>query len=859
MHNWVARHGLARIVASLTIIGVIVFELISVRNFVESEQIENTFSVNLPAYELQREVEAELLHTAINTAIDSVASADRENAIAEVVRRFGSYFSGTEAVLSRLQIFNKLTASAFLTNYDLTQLAENLLLLRTLVENSAEQDAHYFRRILTLSERISSELSLATSESLKTIESLKAIIPVTTEFATIGFDFETRVVMLSRGIEVLLLAMAGIFLALSWRLDTKARDLAQLNSTLDKAIETSLDAVIITDALGKIRTYNLAAEKMFDLSLAEVSGVLVEDLLTSGSVTLGKRRLNGRQIAISLARSANRGRVRLKLQKNDGKFFTVEAAVVSDVDNAGSEIFIAFLRDISNMITAERSELAARIEAERSSAANARFLAVMSHEMRTPLHGIISALDLLDGQKTSERSTELHQIARDCAGSALEQIEEVLELALFDVADVPDVLLTFFPLEVARLILEQSQPLAAANHTTLTLASDPLVSEPMLGNRRAFRSAISNLVGNAIKFTKNGEIIVQFYPTPNVIGSMRIEVRDTGIGIHAKNLNRIAVDFETVEASSGSAKQSGASGLGLGIVQRAVALMGGKLEFESTFGMGSRFWFDIPLTSSLLINEGTSEQHSDHASDLKLNLLVVDDIPINRLLLGQMLEKMGHTVETADDGAPAVKAAQENRFDLILMDINMPGMNGVDATRKIRESGLSVDVPIMGVTANAQPHELAAFKEAGMDLTLVKPITSAALALKVQELRRLQSKATSSYETRELTSLVASEIFDDLQRTMTAKALMKVTKQVLLDADVVLSLARNEPLNVDLADHIHKVAGPIAMIGAIRLHRHLCDLEDSLRANNSQLQTALLDKAMIAKNDTDVWFRTASY
>ena len=106
-----------------------------------------------------------------------------------------------------------------------------------------------------------------------------------------------------------------------------------------------------------------------------------------------------------------------------------------------------------------------------------------------------------------------------------------MELALFDVADVPDVLLTFFPLEVARLILEQSQSLAAANNTSLTLACDPLVSEPMLGNRRAFRSALSNLVGNAIKFTKNGAITVQLFPTPGIAGSMRIEVCDSGIGI----------------------------------------------------------------------------------------------------------------------------------------------------------------------------------------------------------------------------------------------------------------------------------------------------------------------------------------
>ena len=851
MNSRATTCGLAWFVFGLTVLGVIALELASGLDFDHREHLESKFSFNLSLSEQRREADEGLFHTAVNFAIVSESPTVRKDLVEEVARCFSSYVSSTELVFSRLKTLNEFTSPFSSPDFDLTQLEENILQLRSLVENIAGQDVEYLRRILNLSKAVSSELHLAT------LVASHVVAPNANEFMSIWAKFKQEVYTPTHAIQAIIFLMASFFLGSSWWMNRRTTDLAQLNSTLDKAIETSLDAVIITDAKGGIRTFNLAAETMFGLAFTDVAGLLVEDLLTSGSVTLGNRRFNGSRIATSLARSANRGRVRLNLQKNDGENFTVEIAVVSDVDNAGSQIFIAFLRDISKMIFAERSELAARYEAERSSAANARFLAVMSHEMRTPLHGIISSLELLDTETTKARSIELRQIARDCAGSALEQIEEVLELALFDVADVPDVLLTFFPLEVARLILEQSQSLAAANNTSLTLACDPLVSEPMLGNRRAFRSALSNLVGNAIKFTKNGTITVQLFPTPGIAGSMRIEVCDSGIGIQPEHLDGIFDDFETVFVPGVSAKQSGASGLGLGIVRRAVASMGGEIELESNFGKGSRFWFDIPLTSSLLMKSRNLEGQLSEVSNPKLNLLVVDDIPINRLLLGQMLEKMGHTVETANDGAAAVEAAQKCRFDLILMDINMPGMNGVDATRKIRESGKSADVPIMGVTANAQPHELAAFKEAGMDLTLVKPITSAALALKVQELRRLQSTTESSYETRELTSLVAAEIFNDLKNAMTADDLLKVTDEALNDADVVLALMRDGPLDATLADHIHKTAGPIAMIGAIRLHRHLCELEDSVRANSSLGLVPLLDQAMIAKNDTEFWLKAA--
>ena len=805
----------------------------------------NTFASEILA-DPQFEADTRRFLTAVAGAITPASSASRSDAIDRVGTTFDTYARRIDIILADLNAADLVKSDGLPSDLDLSAIQANLEKLRTVIANSAGQDVDYFRQILNVANAGLVDLWR------ETLAHPRAFTPEPVMADSKAPAPQPSLLTPLRRLEALLVLVAILISWITWKYNQQTVSLAHINSKLDKAIETSLDAVIITDAQGKVTTYNIAAEEMFGLTFSNVEGAFVEDLLTSGSLKFEKRKLSGRQISASLARSANRGRMRLKLQRNDGVCIMVEVAVISDKDSNGQLIYIAFLRDISKLVQSDLAERAARREAERSSAANARFLAVMSHEMRTPLHGIMTALELMEDTETEDKKVLLRQIARNCAGSALEQIEEVLELSLHDVPDVPDVFLTFFPVEVARLIVEQSQSLAGVNQTTLTLACDPQVSEPLLGNRRAFRSALSNLIGNAIKFTKSGEILVELYPTPDVAGSMRVQVTDTGIGIEPKNLKRISNDFETVSVLSSQA--FGSSGLGLGIVNRAVAMMGGHLEYISKFGKGSQFWFDIPLPSSLLGTAQMSEtDQSDHA-DTGLSLLVVDDIPINRLLLSQMLERLGHIVEVADDGAVAVDIARKKRFDLILMDINMPGMNGVDATRKIREGGASANVPIMGVTANAQPHELALFKDAGLDLTLVKPITSTALALKVKELRRLQIKTGSSYETRELTSLVAKEIIDDLKSAMSVQDLQDITKEALHDAGSALVAASAVTQSETIAEQIHKAAGPIAMIGAIRLHRLLCELENATRADDTIMLKTLLHQAIATKHETDLWF-----
>jgi PAS domain S-box-containing protein len=828
-------------------LGILSFQFFMYSTLKKMEVMSNDSYDNSVWIVSQMEVDLQGFLLAVHEAILDAPTGIQKDAVAEVAENFDIYYSRIAIVSARTRKIVTLKGATSGPDLELEQIEDNLRSLVLLIDEIEGKNPEYFRKILHLGNSILPTLRTKIMMSLQ--EGVRADALVDSNSAATLQIF----LIIAQGMAVLLAVIAAVVWRLLGQIHKRNLDFARINSNLNKAIETSLDAIIITDINGKISTHNLAAERMFDFTASSLKGAMDSNMLNLGRQPVGNNGSNGRRIATILANSANRGRLQLKLQKTDGADFMVEVAVASDVDIDGAPIFLAFLRDISKLVEADSDERAARFEAERSAAANARFLAVMSHEMRTPLHGIIAALELLEGldTDTDEKHRLLCKIALDCTGSALEQIEEVLELSSNDAADVLEVGLTFFPLEIARIIVEQSQSVAANNNTALTLTFDPEVSEPMLGNRRAFRSALANLVGNAVKFTKGGKITVRLYPTPNDRGSMRVEVKDLGKGIEPQHLIRIFEDFQTVSLASHETQS--ASGLGLGIVRRAVGLMGGTLQCESTFGKGSCFWFDIPRTSVILEDAKLLDTAQSATRTPALTLLVVDDIAINRLLLAQMLESMGHIVEMAVDGKGAIESAMHQRFDLILMDINMPGMNGVEAARRIRMEGASVEVPIMGVTANAQASELMSFKDAGLDYTLVKPFTSAALALMVREvslLRKTNAKSESDFDKH---LLLASENFSDLQSAMSPGDLSVLVENALYSAGSALVEARVAPFGAAIADQFHQAAGSVAMIGAIRLHWLLCALEDAMRAGKHEKLEQLLDDAERVNQETCHW------
>ena len=281
---------------------------------------------------------------------------------------------------------------------------------------------------------------------------------------------------------------------------------------------------------------------------------------------------------------------------------------------------------------------------------------------------------------------------------------------------------------VARLL----RPQADAKNLELIVEAEPdvgwVVSDPV-----RLRQALFNLVGNAVKFTLKGQVTIRAHLRQREAGQMlRLEIADTGVGIPEVVQPRIFTRFDQGDAST--TRRFGGSGLGLSITQRLAEMMGGTVGFASTEGLGSVFWLEVAAQSAEArpAEPGANDGWLD---DLKI--LVVEDNPTNRMIASKLLQNLGAAVETAADGLLGVEAAANGGFDLILMDVQMPGIDGMEAARRIRALGGSVAAtPIVALTANVLSHQRQSYLEAGMDGVVGKPISPAVLLAEISRLAR---------------------------------------------------------------------------------------------------------------------------
>lgn len=372
----------------------------------------------------------------------------------------------------------------------------------------------------------------------------------------------------------------------------------------------------------------------------------------------------------------------------------------------------------------------ARNEAEGANRAKSAFLANISHEIRTPMNGVIGLLSLMLESKLPARE-------RDYAASALRSAENLLIL----VNDILD----FSKLEAQRLTIEAEDfdlgqivedvvtvlaPRASENGTIIESRIDPTTTLWLHGDALRIRQILFNLAGNAVKFTRNGMVTVAISTQRQPDGSLMLcgDIHDTGIGIPADQVGRLFQRFTQVDDSS--TRQFGGTGLGLAICRELCGLMGGEITVRSQLGVGSTFSFTVRCTPAVpRAAEPAPEKRQPTPTQIRpLRLLVVDDVPANRTLLGGMLERDGHAVRYAVDGREAVHAVMREPFDMVLMDVQMPVLDGCGATEAIRsQQGPVAQIPILAVTANVQPEDHAHYRACGMQDCLSKPIRRDAL------------------------------------------------------------------------------------------------------------------------------------
>ncbi len=372
-----------------------------------------------------------------------------------------------------------------------------------------------------------------------------------------------------------------------------------------------------------------------------------------------------------------------------------------------------------------------REQAEAASNAKRAFLANMSHELRTPMNAIVGYTELLKTRSDNLSDQQKDKLSKISTASEhlLSIINAILELSKIDAGkcelDVNNINMDDLIAKVSSMINAQMQ----AKHLKLITDIGNLPSN-LLGDATRLHQALLNYAGNAVKFTNKGSITLRAYPVEEDATSalLRFEVRDTGIGISSEDLPRLFTAFE--QADNSMTRKHGGTGLGLAITRKIAQLMGGDAGAESTLGKGSTFWFTARLGKA---QGQQAELVSDviEVSSLETllkqeyagkHVLITEDNPVNRDLVGEILSETGLVLDYAEDGQVALDKAQTNTYDLILMDMQMPQMSGVDSTRAIRKLPAYAKTPIIAMTGNAFAEDRQACLDAGMNDHLAKPV-----------------------------------------------------------------------------------------------------------------------------------------
>ncbi len=617
------------------------------------------------------------------------------------------------------------------------------------------------------------------------------------------------------------------------------------------------NAVVMTDAAGRVEWVNEG--------FIQMTGYTLQDMLgkTPGSVLQGektdqdvveytrKQISNGEGFGADILNYAKSGReywVQLEVQP-----------IRDEDDNITNSMAIE--RDITDQKMAALALLEAKSAAEAASRAKSAFLAAMSHEIRTPMNAVLGTLSLLLDSRLDEEQGLWAKSAYIAAHSLLNLIDDILDFSkieagklalnneIFDLTSLTAEVIQLFRIRTEAKGLSLSFAIAA--DTPRTLCGDPF----------RLRQILVNLIGNAIKFTEYGSISVNVFCQEQTTDKimLRFHVADTGIGIpenaHASLFNQF------VQVDTGDSRRYGGTGLGLAISKRLANLMGGEIGVNSRFGEGSEFWFTAQLETAHDTAVHPAEVFSDNLSNAarkntptdvgqkpdKAKILVAEDGEINRLVVTAMLGKAGYQVEVAQDGMKAFEAALSGDYDLILMDVQMPEMDGYQATSAIR--GLpdpkKAQVPILAFTANALQEDRNACLAAGMNDFISKPVEKDRLLASIahwlrKDANKQPSTSASGNAAQDLNVLLDESALQSLSAQTDDKT-MKETVAIFF-ADTAHRVERlTQTLDAKnlqaLGFEAHSIKSAAMTLGALRLATACRTIEQA--CNDGNPETAL--------------------
>ena len=503
---------------------------------------------------------------------------------------------------------------------------------------------------------------------------------------------------------------------------TKEMSAAAAQQRLEAVFGNISDALVTVNADGMIETANTAARNLFGHAEHELVGMQVAELLPEWEIWSVDERMD------KLARETLAARA-------DGSRFPCDVTL-SRFTLHGLPYRILVARDITERKQAEEALRSAKEAAEAANRMKSEFLANMSHEIRTPMNGVIGMTELALGTDLDEEQREYLELVRSSASHLLSIINDILDFSKIEAGKLDIAPLEFALQPFLEDVLRSLENRAREKGLTLSTRLGPDLPGWVTADSVRLRQVLVNLLGNAVKFTAQGGVtLIVETDGEEARNSLHFCVEDTGIGIDSGKISTI---FDAFTQADGSiTRKYGGTGLGLSISSKLVALMGGRMWAESEPGQGARFHFTLNVGQARggQARGGTFQAGSDTADFLPtdavtgLRVLLAEDNAVNRKLAVSLLEKLGHRVTEAHDGAQAIAAFAPDKFDLILMDMMMPEVDGLSAIHRIREldAGNRHPVPIIALTAHAMQGDRERFLQEGADGYVAKPINFAEL------------------------------------------------------------------------------------------------------------------------------------
>lgn len=504
-----------------------------------------------------------------------------------------------------------------------------------------------------------------------------------------------------------------------------------------------------------------------------------------------------------------------------------------------ADVLLCNVSDITSQKAVERHLDDARRAADAANDAKSAFLATMSHEIRTPLNAILGNLELIGREPLTDTQGERLRTVEGASSTLLGLINDILDLSKIEAGQMT---IEAIPFDLAGTIRQTGamfEPLATAKGLQFDIVVDDALPPRYVGDPTRIRQIAANLVSNAIKFTEHGDVTLEVYLRDDTdpASAVVIGVSDTGIGM--TDAQRTALFRPFTQADTSISRRFGGTGLGLALTKRLATMMHGTIDVTSTPGDGSTFVVTLPLRVATAAEAAPDDAHEPDAAlpALAARVLVVDDHPVNRTLQQSQLVALGYEADVADGGAAALRRCADTRYDLVLTDLNMPGMDGYTLARVLRAQ--YPDLPVVASTAHASADEHARCAEAGIVAVLVKPVLLETIDRTVRRFANVAATATrppasalAELAEGPLPPEVQALLHDSVERSLAALG---------------AALARDD-LRA-LRDELHALRGAFATIHEHAAADAVGDMQDAARAGDTAPLAALFERVERAARD----------